>query len=90
MTVDLSCPHPAPPPSASGVRAACPLSSCRREECPTKPPHTHTQMCTPSSPTACSVDCVPLEQWQEALQRASGSYRGFKVLLTNYPEDACL
>lgn len=36
------------------------------------------------------VDCMPLEQWQDALKRAKEGFRDCKVLLTNYPEDACV
>ncbi|KAL4444117.1 hypothetical protein ABPG75_011870 [Micractinium tetrahymenae] len=34
------------------------------------------------------VECMPLEQWEQALQRVNSDYRGTKVLLTSYsPEE---
>ena len=38
----------------------------------------------------CSVECMPLEHWREALARHREPFRNAKVLLTNYHEDACL
>ncbi|EFN56593.1 hypothetical protein CHLNCDRAFT_144327 [Chlorella variabilis] len=35
----------------------------------------------------CSVDCLPLDQWQEALKRVASDFRAGKVLLTSYAPD---
>lgn len=40
----------------------------------------------------CSVDCVPLGRWKEAIEMYRENHRDNKILLTNYPEDvdACM
>jgi trans-2-enoyl-CoA reductase len=37
-----------------------------------------------------TVDCIPMSEWKVALERYRKPHRNTKVLLTNFPEDACL
>lgn len=36
------------------------------------------------------VECIPLTQWEEALESHRRKHRDAKVLLTNYGEDVCM
>lgn len=38
----------------------------------------------------CSVDCVPLSEWEHALSAYKKNKKDQKILLTNYGEDVCL